>query len=300
VLGQYRAYWRIFTAGVTSGTAWQPAGIRAIRTATSKDLLTWSEPVDLTYVDSPPEQLYTNAIKPYYRAPRILMGFPTRYVERGWSPSMEALPELDHRRMRSSAAPRYGMALTDGLFMTSRDGRRFHRFGEAFLPPGPERPGAWNYGHQYIAWHPVETPSVLPDAPRELSFYATESYWTGTSSELRRYTLRIDGFVSVQAPLSGGELVTKPLVFAGKHLELNFSTSAAGGICVELQDADGQPVPGFTLADCAEIYGDALERVVLWKGGSDVSSLAGKPVRLRFVIKDADLFSFRFVAPTGK
>ncbi len=294
-LGQYRAYWRIFTAGVTSGTTWQPAGLRAIRTATSKDLLTWSEPVDLSYVDSPPEQLYTNVVKPYYRAPHILMGFPTRYVERGWSPSMEALPELEHRRLRSSAAPRYGMALTDGLLMTSRDGRRFQRFGEAFLPPGPERPGTWNYGHQYIAWHPVETAAALEGAPRELSFYATESYWTGTSSELRRYTLRIDGFVSVQAPLSGGELATKPLMFRGNKLLLNFATSAAGSIRIEIQDAAGKPLPGFALADCPAIFGDAIERPVSWRNAAALKPLSGTPVRLRFELKDADLFAFRFV-----
>jgi len=293
-LGAYRAYWRIFTAGVTTGKTWQPAGLRAIRTATSKDLLTWSEPVDLTYVDSPPEQLYTNAVKPYHRAPHILMGFPTRYVERGWSPSMEALPELEHRRLRSSAAPRYGMALTDGLLMTSRDGRLFHRFNEAFLPPGPERPGTWNYGHQYIAWHPVETASCLEGAPRELSFYATESYWTGTKSELRRYTLRLDGFASVQAPRSGGELLTRPLVFQGSKLLLNFATSAAGSIRVEIQDATGKPLPGFALADCPPIFGDAVQRPVAFKQPAALKSLAGTPVRLRFELADADLFAFRF------
>jgi len=294
VLGQYRAYWRIFTAGVTTGTKWEPAGYRAIRTATSKDLLTWGEASDLTYVDSPPEELYTNAVKPYHRAPHILMGFPTRYVERGWSPSMEALPELEHRRLRSSAAPRYGMALTDGLLMTSRDGRRFQRFNEAFLAPGPERPGTWNYGHQYIAWHPVETGGTLEGAPRELSFYATEGYWVGTKSRLRRYTLRLDGFVSIQGPLRGGELLTKPLVFRGKRLTLNFATSAAGSVRVEIQDPAGKPLPGFALADCPPLFGDAIERPVAWKNPAALASLAGKPVRLRFELKDAELFAFRF------
>jgi len=291
---EYRAYWRIFTAGVTDVKNWKPGGVRAIRTATSPDFLHWSEPVDVAYVDSPSEHLYTNQIKHYYRAPHIFIGFPTRYIERGWSPSMRALPEPEHRQWRAEASLRYGTALTEGLLMASRDGVLFHRWNDAFLRPGIEREGTWHYGHQYIGWHVVETKSDVQGAPNELSLYASENYWTGNSSELRRYTLRLDGFVSASAAMSGGELVTKPLVFQGKQLQLNFSTSAAGTVRVELQDAGGQPIPGFAEADCDEVFGDAIQRTVTWKGAPDVSSLAGKPLRLRFVLNDADVYAFQF------
>jgi len=178
--------------------------------------------------------------------------------------------------------------------MTSRDGVTFDRWAEAFLPPGPERPGSWNYGHQYIAWHLVETPSSLPGAPDELSLYAAESYWTDKASALRRYTLRMDGFASVRAPMAGGQLVTQPLVFEGDTLSLNFASSAAGGIRVEIQDASGVALPGFALADCPPVFGDAIERRVTWTGGPDLGQLAGRPVRLRFELKDADLYALRF------
>jgi hypothetical protein len=178
--------------------------------------------------------------------------------------------------------------------MASRDGVHFKRWNEAFLRPGIEREGTWNYGHQYIGWHLVETKSALPGAPNELSLYATESYWTGNSSALRRYTLRLDGFVSVNASMKGGELLTKPLTFTGGKLTLNFSTSAAGSVQVELQDAAGQPLPGYSLGDCPPLFGDSLERTVTWKNGADVSVVAGKPVRLRVALKDADLYAFRF------
>ncbi len=292
---EYRAYWRYFTAGTTDEKNWNPSGLRAIRTARSKDFLHWTDQADLIYVDSPPEQIYTNQIKPYHRAPHLLIGFPTRYVDRGWSDSMRALPELEHRELRASSTMRYGTAVTEGLFMASRDGVQFQRWNEAFLPPGIEREGTWNYGHQYIAWHPVETKSALPGAPNELSLYATESYWTGNSSALRRYTLRLDGFVSIEAPLTGGELVTRPLTFAGKQLTLNFASSAAGGLQIELQDAAGQPLPGFTLDECPPMFGDTLNRTVTWKNGGDVSALAGQPIRLRFLLKDANLFAMQFV-----
>ncbi len=292
--GEYRAYWRIFTAGVTTEKVSKPGGYRAIRTATSKDFLHWENQADLTYTGSPSEHLYTNQVKPYYRAPHLLIGFPTRYTERGWSESMRALPEREHREWRAKANLRYGTAITEGLLMASRDGVRFKRWNEAFMRPGIEREGTWNYGHQYIAWQVVETKSALEGAPNELSLYAGENYWTGTSSAVRRYTLRLDGFVSVNAPMRGGELVTKPITFTGKALTLNFSTSAAGSVRVEIQDAEGKAQPGFALEDCEETFGDAIEREIVWKSGKDVSALAGKPVRLRFALKDADVFAYRF------
>ncbi|MDP1592571.1 MAG: hypothetical protein Q8M07_32710 [Prosthecobacter sp.] len=292
--GLYRAYWRYFTEGTTDEKNWKPSGDRAIRTATSKDFIHWENHHDLSYVDSPSEQLYTNQVKPYHRAPHLLLGFPTRYIERGWSESMRALPEREHREWRSKASDRYGMVVTEGLLMASRDGVTFKRWNEAFLPPGIERPGTWNYGHQYIAWHAVETKSAIEGAPNELSLYAGENYWTGTSSELRRYTLRLDGFVSIHAPMKGGELITKPITFTGKALTMNFASSAAGGVKVEIQDANGKAMPGFALNDSEEHFGDSLERTVVWKTSSDVSSLAGKSVRLRFGLKDADLYSIKF------
>jgi hypothetical protein len=290
-LGEYRAYWRYFDEG-TEASPYQ--GIRSIRTAKSKDFINWHDQADLLYIDSPKEQLYTNQIKPYYRAPHILIGFPTRYIDRGWSESMETLPEYQHREWRSSISERYGTALTEGLLMVSRDGITFKRWDEAFLRPGIERVGTWNYGQQYIAWSVVETKSSLEGAPNELSLYAVENYWTGTSSDLRRYTLRIDGFVSVNAPMSGGELITKPLTFTGNKLFLNFSSSAAGSIQIEIQDKNGKAIPGYTLEGFPALFGDSIERIVTWKDGKDLSSLKGKTIRLRFVLKDADLFSLQF------
>ena len=293
--GRYRAYFRTFTKGITTGKVWKPAGYRAIRTASSADFLDWGNEADLTYEDSPEEHLYTNQIAPYYRAPHILIGLPTRYVERGWSPSMRALPQLEHREMRSKAHLRYGTALTEGVLMASRNGVHFERWNEAFLRPGPQRPETWQYGQNYIAWHVVETKSSLPGAENELSLYASEGAWTGNSNAIRRYSLRLDGFVSIRGGWKGGELVTRPVKFSGSKLELNFATSAVGSILVEIQDASGKPIPGYSLADCEEVFGDSTSRTVQWKKqGTDVSSIAGQTVKLRFVLKDADLYSLKF------
>ena len=281
--GEYWAYWRYFDHG-----------IRSIRTATSSDMIHWNHQSDLIYADTLKEQLYTNQIKPYYRAPQIFIGFPARYLDRGWSESMRELPEYENRKWRSGKSERFGTALTEGLIMVSHDGVNFKRWNEAFLRPGIERPGTWNYGQQYIAWSVVETKSSLEGAPDELSLYAVENYWTGTSTSLRRYTIRVDGFVSVNAPLTGGEIITKPLIFTGKNLVINFSSSAAGSVRVEIEDKDGNPLPGYSLDDCPYVFGDTLARTVAWKNGSDLSDLIGKTVRLRIFLKDADLYSLQF------
>jgi len=235
-----------------------------------------------------------HVIQPYFRAPHLLVGFPLRYVHRDWSPAMEALPEPEHRRQRAAVNPRFGTSLTDTLFMAGRDRRTFHRWDEAFLRPGPQQAGSWTYGDTSIARGMIVTPAALDSAPDELSLFALEGYWRGDRAKLRRLTLRQDGFVSVNGPLRGGELLTKTLRFQGDHLTLNLATSAAGGVRVEIQHPDGAPVEGFALSDCDEVIGDELDRIVTWQGNTDLSHLAGQPVRLRFELKDADLFAMRF------
>ena len=77
----------------------------------------------------------------------------------------------------------------------------------------------------------------------------------GIDARSRRYTIRVDGFVSVNAGLEGGELLTRPVVFDGDRLVLNFSSSAAGGMWVEVQDVNGHAVEGRSLEDCDEVWG---------------------------------------------
>ncbi len=145
------------------------------------------------------------------------------------------------------------------------------------------RPGlgvaGWGNRANYITLNAVQT------SPTEMSLFM---YGGG------HYKLRLDGFISVHAGFAKGEFVTKPLKFAGNQLELNFSTAGAGEIRVELQDATGRPLPGCALADCDPIKGDTISGRVTWKGSSDVSPHAGKIVRLRFVMNEADIFSLKF------
>lgn len=243
--------------------------------AFSEDFLDWTKPEWVDYPDEI-EHLYTNQIAPYGRAPHILLGFPKRFM-----PSRKAVEEIKKA------------GVSDIVLMTSRDGRRFRRWREAFLRPGLQRE-RWVHRNNMVAWGLVATKPSTPGAIDELSLYSMEGSGHGDLCRMRRFTVRLDGFVSIQAPLAGGELLTKLLAFDGRRMVINFSTSAAGSIRVEIQDAQGQPIPGYTLADCPEIYGDRIEQVLAWKEDQDVGQLAGKPVRLRFVLKDADLYAVQF------
>jgi hypothetical protein len=302
--GLYRAYYRDWHR---QSPARRLRGIltdriyRGIKTATSTDFINWTPGHWLDYTNTPDGDallenvhLYTNAIRPYHRAPHLYVGFPVRYMERDFGPSSNQLPnaEAHERRMRRIER---GNAQTEALLITSRDGATFDFRSEAFLRPGLQR-NNWIYGNNYVAWHLVETVGEAPYGQTELSLYVTENVNLGadTPGQLRRYTLRLDGFASLNAPLAGGEMVTRRVRFEGDRLMLNYSTSAAGSLRVELQDADGKPLPGFTLSECDEIYGDQIERTVSWNHRQDVGDLQGQILRLRFVLRDADLYSFAF------
>lgn len=267
--GEYRSYYRIFTAGVTDATRFEPKGIRAVALATSKDFVNWSDPQPVVLTgDAPQEQFYTNATTPYFRAPHYYFMLPKRYVK-----DRVGLP--DHK------------GVSDAMFLSSRDGLKFDRtFLEAFIRPGRDELN-WGDRGTMPAWGLVQT------GPDEMSVYYSQHYRQPTT-HLHRGVLRLDGIASLHAGGTVGELITKPFTFTGKTLTLNYATSAAGNVQVEIQNADGSAIPGFTLAEAPETFGDKIDAPYAWKSGTDVSALAGKPVRLRFVLRDADVYSYQF------
>jgi hypothetical protein len=89
-------------------------------------------------------------------------------------------------------------------------------------------------------------------------------------------------------------MVTKALEFSGSELVLNYSTSAAGSVRVEMQSPEGNALSNYGLADCLPLVGDEIEGVVRWRHGRDLSILSGQQVRVRYVLRDADLYSMKF------
>jgi hypothetical protein len=277
--GQYVLYYRWW-----DGDEWV-TGRRTMARTTSKDFMTWTKPVPMTYGDSPREQFYVNNTQPYMRAPHLYVAPAARF--------MAGRQVLDESRAQAIGVKEIGKHVyfkdcSDAALLTSRAGSRVYdrTFMESFI-----RPGVGDANWVSRTNYPLT--GILPAGPGQMQLFVTRDYMQATW-HIERLLLRIDGFASLSAPWGGGEMVTKLITFAGDSLDINYRTGAAGSVKVEIQDANGTPLPGFAVSDCREIIGDEIERVVTWKAGSDVESLAGRPVRLRFVLADADVFSFRF------
>ena len=276
---KYVAYYRVFENG-----------IRRIVRSESTDFLKWSAPVLLEYrnpeMEAPIEHLYTNQTHPYFRAPHLYVSIAARFM-----PGRRVL--TDEQAAAIKVDPGYFKDTSDAIFMTTRPAEGAERVGfydrtflEGFIRGGI---GAQNW----VSRTNYPALNVVPTGPNEMSVYVNQDYAQPTA-HMRRYSLRMDGFASLHCSYAGGHAVTKPLVFSGRELSLNFSTSAAGGVKVGFEDADGEAIPGFSVEDCVTQIGNELDRKVTWKSGTDVSTLAGKPVRLRLSMKDADIFSFQF------
>jgi len=247
--------------------------VRAIQSCTSDDFVHWTKPEPHRYdAGVPHEQFYTNATVPCPGAEHLLLSFPMRF-----------LPE---RTLDIEGMDYPGDGISDAVFMSSRDGVNWDRtFREAWLRPGREQRN-WTHRNQTAAVGIIDT------GDGEWSMYISEHYgWN--DNRLRRVMVRPWGFASLHANLRG-EAVTKSFTFDGSQLQLNYATSAAGSVAVELQDGDGVPIPGFTMNDAQPLFGDQIMTSARWAAGTDVSSLRGRVVRLRIALDDADLFSLRF------
>ena len=247
-------------------------GIRAIRRAESKDFRTWSEmEIVVTADDDDPVDLhlYTNAAYRYTRAQRAWMMFPMiLYVD---------------REGNANSYP----GLSDAQFIVSRDGVTWdRRFRHPFLSPGRDE-------RDWVDRNPIVGIGMLQTAPDELSVYYSELLRC-EDCRFSRCSIRVDGFVSVRGPYDRwGEFTTPPLQTTGHRLELNYKTTGGGMMEVELQDASGNTLPGFSFDDCDTLFGDHIDATVTWNGQARFDP-PDDTVRLRVRLRDADLFAFKF------
>jgi hypothetical protein len=188
----------------------------------------------------------------------------------------------------------YWQDCSEAVLLTSRGGNRYDRtFLEAFVRPGPDRRN-WVSRSNYPALGVVPTGTGRLDGKEcEMSFYVMRHNQQPTA-HLERLMLRVDGFASLHAPYTGGEMVTRPFRFGGRELVLNYATAAAGHVEVEVLEENQTAIAGYRLQDADPLIGDQVERTVSWQGQIDLSRLAGQSVRLRLLLKDADVYSFRF------
>ncbi len=268
-------------------------GTRDIKRAESVDFINWTGFEQIEFNDKEDYPLYTNNVMRYYRNPNILVGFPTRYTERKeWTNNYEELPWFEKRREKiQTAHPREGLALTDTIFMCSRDGKKWDRSNEAFITPGVEAKQNWVYGDCYPAYMMTETPAE-DGVNKEISMFMPQPNRGEDKMEnpenLYRYTIRRDGFAYYKAKANGAKVVTTPFVFEGNQMKINFSTSAYGNMYITMRDSEGNE------AKTCELFGDSDHRNVKFEN-ANIADFAGKEVTLTFEMKDAKLYSFEFL-----
>lgn len=164
--------------------------------------------------------------------------------------------------------------------------------------------GEWDSGMVYGA----NTMLVVDDEIRLYYLGANMGHCTNVLPMTRPYhslgvglaTLRLDGFASLR-PFENqtGTVTTRPMVLQGQQLFLNADCRTGGWIKVELLDADDRPLPGFTMAECEPVQGDSLHHCVRWKNNRPLSAATPSPIRIRFTVRNADLYSFRAGSETN-
>jgi hypothetical protein len=289
-LEQYVGYTRVKeTQSREEAAAMGRGRYRSVGRITSPDFHDWSstqivleaDEADLTIplpAPAPDKQpvldFYTSCAMPYVDAEDVYLMFPAVFYHWG----EEQFP-----------------ATMDVQLLTSRDGISWRRAGdrEPFLRRGLD--GSRSGGMVFA------NPWLVP-AGDELWLYYMGSGRTHATNKadpamsgIFRAALRKDGFISVNSGYGGGSFTTPEICFSGNRLEPNLDGSGGGWLMVEIQDAQGLPAPGFSLAEADPLTGNALRKVVSWGGQSDVSQLAGQPCRLHFVMRDTRLYAFQFI-----
>jgi len=245
---------------------------------------------------------YTNGTFKYPWAQDVYYMFPSEYFH--YEPFLK-----DFRRGQAVNA-----GSLDARFAASRDGILWKRYDRrSFVELGMKH--EWDSSSIYMAYGVV--PSVN-ESEMFMYYYGSNTLhgWdredqhrernkrilrrAGGAPEtevhgISRLVIRRDGFVSMKADYTGGRFLTPLLSFTGDELVLNVNTSAVGQVQVEILDENNKPIPGYTLEDCDQIYtANEINRVVKWNGKNTVAKLTGKPIRLCFVMRDADLYAFQF------
>ena len=147
----------------------------------------------------------------------------------------------------------------------------------------------WDYGNNSAA---NNAPIRVGD---ELWFYysgrSTTHNEKPNTGSIGLGKLRVDGFVSVDAGQAEGILTVKPLQFKNNNLYVNADASE-GQIRAELVDVSGEVIEPFSLTNCEAIASDSIRHPLQWQGAASMESLGDREVRLRFHIRNAELYAF--------
>jgi predicted GH43/DUF377 family glycosyl hydrolase len=215
--------------------------------------------------------------------------------------SLAFLPVYRHyaKNFQSYGRDTRGQYKNDGpvemQLAVSRDGIHWKRYHEPYIPLG--RTNETDGGCIYMGVGMIRQGD-------EIWQYYTGSPWTHGSKHYQpelsnaifRAVQRLDGFVSINTGHESGELITHPFIFEGNRLQLNIDCGAMGEVWVEIQDASGNPLPGYTVEESVSVDRNGVAQEVWWKNGPDVAKLSGQPIRLRIKMRSSKLYAFQFIA----
>lgn len=244
-------------------------------------------------IDPVGTDIYNTRAQKYPWADDAYVAFPLfffHYPKEG-PPQRQVLAHPDEER---------GSGLLETHLAVSRDGLAWQRhprptylgIGDAdgypirrsYIGYGMVRRGAqlWQYSYTRASYHDSHVKG--PPAP----------------DVIHRLVQRVDGFMSADAPYTGGTFTTKPLRFTGNRLVLNVDTDAAGYAQFGFIDERGAPIPGFSVDECVYVNGDEIDYEVEWlahdgKKTKDLSALAGRTVQLVARMRGTSLYALQFV-----
>lgn len=174
----------------------------------------------------------------------------------------------------------------------SRDGHHFTRVAPRvpFIPEGKE--GAWDQFNISIGDGP---PIAVDDEMwfyyggrnRRHSGHKMEKSVGPESCSIGLAKIKLGRFLALTAGPGSGTVVTKPLLFQGRHLFVN-ANATRGSIRITLLDQEGRALPGYE----ASIHGENAASIPV-KFEKAAAALTGTPAKIRFELSDAELFGFR-------
>ena len=172
---------------------------------------------------------------------------------------------------------------------TSRNAKCWDRpLRTNLIPCNPEK-GTWDHGNNSPGTDP---PIRVGDTLR--IYYSGRSTTHGekpNTGAIGLATLRVDGFVSMNAGPGGGTLTTRPCHLQGDRLHVNVN-AAGGSLRAELLDDKGNVIQPFSLGNCQPVEGDHVSAALEWDGAAGLAQIRSQPVRIRFHMIDAQLYAF--------
>ena len=276
--------------------------VRTVGRSLSDDFITWTRPEMVLQPDDedpPGTEFYWCPVFKYQGA---YLGLPSVYHTFVEEPKIRMGAPLDVQ------------------LVTSRDGINWERTAgrKPFIPRGG--PGTVDSGEIYSAKEPLIVgdelwfyyggfivdhghthdqlgrPAFPPEGGSKFGFgQEINQLLAQRGGTINLAKLRLDGFASMDAAEEEGFLVTKPFTCEGEDLLIN-AFARGGEITVAVLDESGHHFgdyySGFRKIDCSPFDSNSLRHKVTWRHYTSLASLKGKTIRLKFYLRNAQLYSF--------